>query len=278
MEVGMLTAPFNGEPLEKVVEFASEVGFDALEVSAQPGSTHIDPATLTAAEAKKIVKLVEGAGLRISSLAFYGNVTPPDPAAGKAAVAHLKKGIDACARLGVDVMCANAGHPHPGMSREQTIEQHVSKVYAKLAPYAAQKGIKIGLENWFATNTQNMPQWELLFSLVPDDNFGLNFDPSHLAKLQIDWLAAVDQWGPRIFHTHAKDTEIREHVLARVGHIENDWWRFVIPGYGCIDWGVYIARLRRVGFNGVLSIEHEDGAVGREEGFIQGLEHLKHFA
>ncbi len=278
MEVGLLTSPFAREPLENVLKFAGPAGFDALEVHAGPGSPHIDPSKLTAAEARKAAKAVEAAGLRISSLAFYGNITAADPKEAQANVEHLKKVIDAAAKLGVDIVCANAGQPQPGLSREETIKQHTAKVYRKLAPYAAKKGIKIALENWFATNMQNMPQWELLFDLVPEENFGLNFDPSHLAKLFIDWLAAVDQWGPRIFHTHAKDTEIREHDLRRIGHIENGWWRFTIPGYGLIDWGVYIARLRRIGYNNVLSIEHEDSALGREEGFLKGLQHLRQFA
>jgi len=56
------------------------------------------------------------------------------------------------------------------------------------------------------------------------------------------------------------------------------WWRYVIPGYGEINWGVYIARLKDNGFDGVLSIEHEDRALGREEGFLKALEHLSQFA
>ncbi|MGC8804571.1 MAG: sugar phosphate isomerase/epimerase, partial [Candidatus Ratteibacteria bacterium] len=58
---------------------------------------------------------------------------------------------------------------------------------------------------------------------------------------------------------------------------ENGWWRYVIPGFGVIRWGEYISRLRKAGYNGVLSIEHEDSAVGLEEGFIIGKKHLSQF-
>jgi sugar phosphate isomerase/epimerase len=138
-------------------------------------------------------------------------------------------------------------------------------------------GIKLALENWYATNMQNLSHWELMFELVPNENFGLNFDPSHLVWQDIDYLHAVDVFGSRIFHTHAKDTEVVAHRKAWVGNQGKGWWRFVIPGLGEINWGVYIARLRKVGFDGVLSVEHEDGAVGREEGFIMAARHLHQF-
>ncbi len=128
-----------------------------------------------------------------------------------------------------------------------------------------------------ATNIQHLGLWELIFSEVPAANFGLNFDPSHLVWQGIDYLHAVDVFGKRIFHTHAKDTEVVAHRVAWSGNQVDGWWRYVIPGLGDVPWGPYIARLRSAGFNGVLSIEHEDGALGREEGFIIGARYLSQF-
>ena len=92
------------------------------------------------------------------------------------------------------------------------------------------------------------------------------------------YLKAVDVFKDRIFHTHAKDTEIRYDQRAWIGVLNSGWWRYVVPGYGLINWGIYIARLKRAGYDGVLSIEHEDGALGREQGMEKGLAHLKQFA
>jgi sugar phosphate isomerase/epimerase len=278
MTIGMLTAPFGGEPLENVVQFASEAGFDALEISAGPGSKHVDTARLTKAGVKAIRTAVDAAALEISSLACYANVTGPDEAARKANQEALKTVVNAAKLLDVEVVCCGAGQPPAGMSRENAIRQLAKPFYSKLCKDAEKAGIKLGLENWFATNIMNLDQFALMFSEVPNDNFGLNFDPSHLYWQDIDYLAAVEEFASRIFHTHAKDTEVRRHVRARIGNQTMGWWRYVIPGFGDIDWGVYIARLRRVGFNGVLSIEHEDGALGREEGFIKGLAYLRQFA
>jgi sugar phosphate isomerase/epimerase len=278
MQVGVLTAPFRNESLDEVIDFASSAGFDALEVTSGPGARHIDTAKLTKGQAQKIRKAVDKAGLQISSLAAYIDVTAADDTERKNAQAALQTVVKAAKMLGVDVVCCMAGKPAGGLSREDTIRKLAKPFFSKLCRAAAKDGIKIALENWFATNIMNLEQWALLFSEVPDENFGLNFDPSHLYWQDIDYLAAVEEFAARIFHTHAKDTEVRRHVKARVGNQTMGWWRYVIPGFGDIDWGVYIARLRRVGYNGVLSIEHEDGALGREEGFIKGLAHLKQFA
>ncbi|HJN15246.1 MAG TPA: sugar phosphate isomerase/epimerase [Armatimonadota bacterium] len=276
MTVGILTSPFNDTDLCDVVKFAAESGFDSLEISASPGARHIDSAKLTKAQAKKIRGCMDEAGVGISSLAFYGNVTAGDASERKANQAALKSVVKAAKLLDVDIVCCGAGQAPAGMSREQAISTIAKPFYTKLCK--ANPGIKFGLENWTATNIMNLDQFALMFSEVPAENFGLNYDPSHLVWQGIDYLAAVDEFAPRIFHSHAKDTEVRQDELARVGNQTPSFWCYVIPGRGDIHWGVYCGRLRRAGFNGVLSIEHEDGAVGREEGFLMGLTHLRQFA
>jgi len=274
MQVGILTAPFGGEDLETVVKFASCAGFDALEVAV--GSKHCNLAG--SFDVKQFKGTIEAAGLRASSLAFYGNITAGDEAARAAAQGTLEAALKVCAKAGIDVLCCGAGQPPAGMSKEDCLRQITAPFYRKLCKKAADKGIKLAMENWYATNIQNLAHWDLIFDLVPDANFGLNFDPSHLYWQGIDHLYAVERYAARIFHTHAKDTEVEQHKLSFVGNQVGGWWRYVIPGMGDIDWGVYIARLRKNGFNGVLSIEHEDSAVGREEGFKIGLTHLRQWA
>lgn len=278
MKIGMLTANYGGPDLDTVIAFASENGFDCLEVAAGPRSKHLDPTTLTQAQADEIKKKLEAAKLSISSLAAYINVTDADPAKRQANIEHIHKCIDAAAMLGVDVVCTMAGMPVPGKTRMQTIEEECTKVFPGILRYAASRGIKIALENWTATNIMHLGHWERLFELVPDENFGLNFDPSHLVWQGIDYIAAVDRFAKRIFHTHAKDTEINYHHLRWFGNQEGGWWRYVIPGLGVIKWGEYIGALRRNGYNGVLSIEHEDSTRGPAEGFILGKNYLKLFA
>jgi len=278
MYVGILTAPFGKETLEQVAAFAGEYGFGGLEIAAGPGSKHIDLTNFTQADADRVQDLMERRALAISSLAAYVNNTDPDPAKRKANNEIVQKAVDAAALLGVEVVCTLAGHPVPGKSKMQTIEEECPQVFPPLLEYAAQKGVKIALENWYATNIQHLGHWQRLFEVVPNQNFGLNFDPSHLLWQEIDYIAAVERFADRIFHTHAKDTEVKESRKRWVGNQDGGgWWRYVIPGLGQVRWGEYLAALRANGYNGVLSIEHEDGAVGREEGFLIGKKYLEQF-
>ena len=276
MQVGMLTAPFHDKSLEEVIDFAAQNGFDALEVAAGPGLKHCDVTAMTDARASEIKKKLADGGIVISSLAWYTNMT--DVAKRDEIVGNFRLLVDAAQKLGVEVVCTLAGMPVAGKDKLKTIAEDCAVVFPPLVEYAASKGIKIALENWFATCMQGLAQFDKMFEVVPHESFGLNFDPSHLLHQQIDYIGAVERYAKRIFHTHAKDTEVRDDKLAYLGNQMGGWWRYVIPGFGRVKWGEYIAALRRAGYNGVLSIEHEDGALGREEGFIKGKNYLRTFA
>lgn len=276
MYVGMLTGPFGGESLETVLDFAESASISHLEVIAHPGSKHIDPATLTAARIKEIRRALEDRMLEISSLAYYTcDLTHPGKT--KAVQAHAMKTVDAAVKLGVPVVCMLSGFPVPGMSKLETIQKVLPKAFKPILAHARKKGINIALENYFETCLQGIDTFDAMFEAIPDDNFGLNYDPSHLYHQECDHLLPVSMFKHRIFHTHAKDTLVNRALRAKAGIYAGGWWRYVIPGLGNINWGEYISHLRMNGYNGVLSIEHEDCAQGREEGFLHGAWFLEQF-
>jgi len=270
MHVGILTAPFRSEDLAHIVGFASANGIKALEVIAGPGA-HIDPEQVLADDGAAVKKLLGGSGVEISSLACYST------ALDDAQKGALKSAVLAAEKLGVGVVCTLAGMPAEGKSKMETIEEDCAGFLGDVCSHAAEHGIKIALENWYATNIQHLDHWKRLFDVVPAENFGLNYDPSHLYWQGIDHISAVEEFAERIFHTHAKDCRVIDHKLRRVGCLEGGWWRYVIPGQGGIDWGQYTSALRAAGYDGVLSIEHEDPWVGCEEGFVLGAKYLEQF-
>jgi len=277
MEIGLLTSPFRNESLEDIIGWAAVHGFDKLEVNSAPGG-HLDPAAVEADGGDAVKDLVgQHSGIGISSLVMYRNMLDPDPDARQATRDAFKAIMRAAKLLDVDVVCTMAGMPLPGKTKMKTIETEGKELFEEMCEYAGERGLKVALENWFQTNIQHLDHWRRLFELVPHENFGLNYDPSHLYWQQIDHIAAVHEFGPRIFHTHAKDCEVRRDILASVGVLEGGWWRYVIPGFGEIHWGRYIGALRDAKYDGVLSIEHEDRAMGREHGFIKGKEHLSQY-
>ena len=95
-------------------------------------------------------------------------------------------------------------------------------------------------------------------NLVPNHRFGLEFDPSHLVRQYIDPYQTAWDFRDRILAVHAKDTEIIQPVLAKVGIHGEDWWRYRIPGQGLIDWPQFITVLLQIELHGGMAVEHED--------------------
>jgi sugar phosphate isomerase/epimerase len=277
MYVGILTGPFSGDPLDHVAAFAGEYGFGGLEVVAGPGSKHIDTNAFGPAQAEAALTLMEKRNLQISAVAAYNNLTDADPEKRKANAQTVRNAIGAADLLHVDVVCILAGLPPAGKDRFKTIEEDCASVLPPLLEYAESKQVRLAMENWTATNIRDLSHWDRIFEVVPNKNLGLNFDPSHLLWQDIDYIYAVDKFANRIFHTHGKDTEINDMKRRTIGNQGSGWWRYVIPGLGRVKWGEYIAALRRHGYNGVISIEHEDDALEREEGFLIGKKYLEHF-
>ncbi len=276
MKVGMLTAPFGKEPIEAVLDFAEEAAIPCLEVMAQPGSKHLDPAKFDAKKAAQLKTALDTRGLEISALAYY-EVAITNPKQTLKVQEHAKKTIDAAVLLGVNTVCMLAGFPTEGLTKHETIKKVLPKAFKPILAHAAKKNVNIALENWYETCLQGIDTFESMFAAIPDANFGLNYDPSHLFHQECDHLLPISQFKDRIFHTHAKDTLVDKAMRARVGVYGKGWWRYVVPGFGNINWGEFVSHLRMNGYDGVLSIENEDSSQIREEGFLRGAVYLEQF-
>ena len=117
--------------------------------------------------------------------------------------------------------------------------------------------------------------WRELFAAIPDANFGLNLDPSHLVWQFIDHERAVRDFADRIFHVHAKDMEIDRDGLYEHGVMARGmgWQVPRIPGLGEVRWSRFVAALYAVGYDGAISVEHEDRRFeGDVERVRQGFE------
>lgn len=275
IRVGMMTAPVSGRPLEEALDMAKRCGLAALEVMSGPGSKLLDPTNFSQADADAVKQKLAERGLEISSLANYMNSAEEGKTEEVQEIA--KKMVDAAALLGVPTICMITGIPHRGKNRIQMIKEVVRTVFRPIIDHAKDKGVNVCVENWFATCLQGIDTFDCLLETLPDPNFGLNYDPSHLVHQDLDIMIPVERYSKRIFHTHAKDCLIDVPRRQYVGILGEGWWRYAIPGYGRIPWGQYIGLLRQVGYRGVLSIEHEDDTLGTEEGFRHGGNYLNRF-
>lgn len=269
MYVGLLTSPLKME-FPKIVKWAGNNGFKGLEVPIAPHGGQLDVEKVLKGEATKTKALLKANDIAISSLGFYSMTTLID----KDEQAFFKRALEACAALDVDVLCTIVG-PVRGKDKRQTLRGEFSQVFGPLADYAKANDVKIAMENYFATLLQGLDHFRIAFESVENKSLGLNFDPSHLFWQQIDYLEAVHRFSDRIFHTHAKDTEVLEFRLRNVGVLDEGWWRYRIPGRGGIDWVAYVNALKEIGYDGVLSIEHEDPFFMPEPGFLDGKRFLE---
>lgn len=275
IRVGMMTAPLSGMPLEQALDIAKKCGVAALEVMSGPDSKLLDPMNFSQADADRIKQQLAERSLEISSLANYANSAEAGKTEEIQAVA--KKMIDAAAMLGVPTICMITGLPRAGMNRIQMLKQVVPTVFRPILDHAKEKGVQVAVENWFETCLQGIDTFDCLLESIPDEHFGLNYDPSHLVHQDLDIIIPVDRYSKRIFHTHAKDCLMDMQRRRYVGILGEGWWRYAIPGYGNIQWGEYIGHLRDVGYHGVLSIEHEDDTFNPEDGFRHGASYLGRF-
>ncbi len=298
MKLGLLTAAFPDLTLEQVAEWAAAEGFEALEIACWPagggerrryaGVTHID---VDGFDPDEVRAVLDRHGLAISSLAYYPNNLHPDDAHREQVNGHLRKVIDAAARLGVQVVGTFVGNDKDRPLPENL--ERFRRIWPPLVDYAGERGVKIAIENcpmifsWDewpgGTNLAWSPAiWDEMFDAVPDANFGLNLDPSHLVWLMIDYCRVVHDYADRIFHVHAKDLEIRRDGLHRHGTFSNGigWQVPRLPGLGEVDWARFVAALYAIGYDYVISIEHEDaGFEGSDElvkrGFVVGRNALR---
>ncbi len=278
MKLGFVTAILPDLSFEEVVQLAASEGYDCIEVMCWPhgkaerryaGITHINVDELDESKAKDIHDFLNKAGVEISALGYYPNPLTSDQNEAKNYILHIKKVIRASRLLGINQM-----NTFIGRDWTQSIDENWPRfleVWKPLIQYAEEQGVRIGIENCPMFFTQDewpggknlaySPAiWRRMFNDIPSSNFGLNFDPSHLVWLHIDYLRAVREFADRIFHAHAKDVRLDKHRLDEVGILAHplEYHSPKLPGLGEVQWGKFISVLGESGYNGPVCVEVED--------------------
>ena len=285
MKLGFLTACMPERTLAEIAAWARAHDFDALEVAAWPAlgdrpftATHLDVESFGQREADAATALLDRHRLTLSSIAFYDNNLHPDPTERSAVNRHVMACIDAAALLGCPTVGTFVGRDPSKSVAENLVE--AATIFAPLVDRAGERGVKLIIENcvmegWhpdgYPGNLAYSPElWEWMFSLGLC--LYLNFDPSHLVWMGIDPVEAVRPYIDRIPHAQAKDIEVftdRRNrfgwpgkAVARDNPWDVGWWRYRVPGLGTVDWRRLVDTLYEGGFDGVLSVEHEDPVWG----------------
>ncbi len=300
MKLGFVSAILDQWTYEEMMDTASEMGFQCVEVACWPqgkaerryaGVSHIDAERVLEddAYAQHILDYAKKSGVEISSLAFYPNTLDADPDKRKANVDHLIALIGASAKLGVGMVTTFIGR-----DQTKTVEENleiVKEVWPPIIKAAEENNVKIGIENCpmlFGTDQwpggQNLfttPRiWRKVFEILDSDNLGINYDPSHFVWQMIDYIKPIYEFRDRIFHVHYKDIKVYRDRLNDVGIMGYplDFMSPKLPGLGDVDWGRYVSALTDIGYDGYTCIEIEDKAFeGSREKVLDSLRLSKRY-
>ncbi|MGR9263522.1 sugar phosphate isomerase/epimerase family protein [Rhizobium leguminosarum] len=278
MKIGFYTSTFNDRPLEEVVDFAASAGFDAIEIDV---GGHIK----TPDRVEAAVALARSRNLFVSSITYFGNQLDADRAKREALRAKTAEFAGAIGEAGVPIFVIFPGRDDT--SSDEANYDDFADFANGLIAQTQSYGLTFAIENWPGPRDNfigTTPRgWQELFQRISDPRFGLEFDPSHLIRIGVDPYQAMATVKDRIAILHAKDTAIDPGSLQAVGYHGKGWWQYKLPGLGLIDWPRFLRQARAAGFDGTLSIEHEDAAYGwpgkdlaaRKDGERLGLDYLR---
>jgi len=262
LKLGFLTNALKTMPLDEIANWAIKNGFEFLEVG-----PHVP------ADKNFFKKVIDDTGIHIIGLIFCRNFQEKDEMVRRRLREELEKRVELTCEMGFEYITISTG-----IDKERSFEENVQLFKEFVTPILEKcenHGVKVAIENCPDTgNIATSPyRWERIFETIDSKNLGLCYDPSHLIRLFIDPYKPIRKFADRIFYIHVKDTEVDGEKLSWIGLEEaKGWWRYRLPGFGQIDWNKLILTLREAGFDGYLSIEHEDPVwYGSEERVKIGL-------
>jgi sugar phosphate isomerase/epimerase len=308
MRIGLVTDSLAHLPFEQMLDTAAELGIEGIELNTSNWSNgvHCDLAGLLASEPQRTALLdaVSSRGLELYALNANGNQLHPID--GERQSKNLYDTVTLAGMLGVPAVVCMSGLPAgaPGdvtpnwivcswpPETQETLrwqwEEQLIPYWVDFAQHVERAGVeRIAIEihgHQLVYNPRSLMR--LRDEIGPI--VGANFDPSHTMWMGGDPLRSVDYLGDAIHHVHAKDTYLNPDVLAIASRLENgpldaladrSWWHVTL-GYGHPEewWREFCYRLRMVGYDGWLSIEHEDIVIGRVEGVRRSVELLRNVA
>ncbi len=307
MRIGVFTVVLGDLKLEAALDYLANLGVQAVELGAggYARSKHCPLEALLASERKcrALLTAVASRGMTISALNAAGNLIHPRRPLAASFDRDYRRVVQLASRLEVDTVITFSGCPG-GAPGDRTpnwvtcpwppdylkiLEYQWNKVvipyWTRTVAWSRREGIRrIALEMHPGFVVYN-PETLLKLRAAAGAAIGSNFDPSHLFWQGIDPCAAVRALAGAIWHCHAKDTAIHEWNAATHGtldakHYRDELkraWIFRTVGYGHSRqfWCDFVSTLRMTGYDGVLSMEHEDSLMTPREGLEKGVRFLQ---
>ena len=303
MKIGVFSILFNDLPLEDVLSYLSRQQIHTIELGTggYSRSNHVDVPALLHSETERLrfSELLKRYGFSISGLGTQGNPVHPDPEQAKRYHHDFVQTVLLAEKLKVDTVLVLSGCPG-GCKEDRTPnwitcpwpedyskaleyqwEEVLIPYWHQAAAFAEEHGVtKLAMEphpGFAVYNADTLLKLRSHTSPV----IGANFDPSHFFWQGIDPCIAIEELGKSIYHVHAKDCYVYPERVRRSGVLNpqpySDFsqrsWNFRTVGYGhsAEVWNNIISILSEIGYDGVISVEHEDALMTREEGLSKAI-------
>lgn len=280
MKLGFVSAILPELTFEQIIDQAAEHHYRCVEICCWPagkaerryaGVTHIDVDQLNEERKRQIVEYTQARQVEISALGYYPNPLDPDLSKREIYHDHLRKLMDAAAFLGIGQV-----NTFIGRDKTKSIDENFklfAEVWPSLIEYAENRQVRVGIENcpmlftgdeWPGGNNLAVSPaiWRRMFREIESNFFGLNFDPSHLLWMQMDYVKPVYEFADKLFHIHLKDAKIFRDCLDDVGILAHplEYHTPKLVGLGDIDWSRFLSAVYDIGYQGALCVEVEDKA------------------
>lgn len=308
MKLGIFTVLFSDRSLPDALDLIKSHGLETVEigVGGYPGKKHADAAELLA-DGQKLAafkSMIEERALQISALSCHGNPLHPNKEIADQFHRDFENAVILAGRLGVETVIGFSGCPGESDASQNPVwvtcpwptehlevlqwqwSEKVIPYWRNMSAFLREHNVRVAIEphpGFVVYNTETA----LRLRREAGDNIGVNFDPSHLYWQQMDPCECIKELAKAgaLYHFHAKDTSFDHRNMALNGvldaksyrdELHRSWiFRTVGYGHGEEEWRNIISTLQLVGYQGAVSIEHEDSLMSVEEGFAKAVTNLK---
>jgi len=307
MKIGLFTDGLPDFDFPTALDWVVEHGIEAVEISTGGFSNtpHCNlQEMLSSQDARSaFMEAISSRGLTLSALNCNANLLDPHPERRKLVQDSLRETIELANLLRLDTVVTMSGCPgdpdggtypnwvtHPWQQEFADLlkwqwEEELTPYWTELGAHAKDQGVKIAIEmhpGQAVYNTRTLLQ----LRDIAGSHLGANLDPSHLFYQGMDPPLVVRSLGKDfVFHVHAKDSRLDPYETALTGgldmrpmvNVNERSWAYRTLGFGHDElwWRDFITALREVGYDGSLSIEHEDPVMSSKEGIEKSVEFLK---
>jgi sugar phosphate isomerase/epimerase len=276
-----LTGPLAAQPVAATAAWAAANGFGCVDIHANQRDT---------------IRAWAQGGVPVGTIDLFGNewtgMLSADAGKRRATVALAVEAVRASAAAGAKILFGVMLAEDVKLPRKETFGYMVES-YGRIRDVLKETGTRLAIEGWPGCNAHccTPESYRAFLKEMNSDAFGINYDPSHLLRMGIDPVRFLEEFAPRVVHTHGKDTWLDAGRIYDLGREQDavfaagfpwggSFWRYTIPGHGLAPWTKLLEILVRAGYQGAVSIELEDANyngtdAGEQRGFLAARDFLQ---